>query len=95
MEIKDIGKLAALSRINLPDSEKESLLKEMDAILAYVDQVKEATAAQSAAVALHKPFSRNIFREDAEPHPAGAFNEALLESSPDRQGQYIKVKKIL
>ncbi len=97
MEIKDIEKLASLSRINLAEGEKTALLKDMDSILAYVDQVREAAAAAGAAASekSERHQNRNIFRRDAEPHPSGIFTDSLLESSPGRMGQYIKVKKIL
>ena len=94
MNIKDIEKLAALSRIALSEEEKNSLLKDMDSILNYVDQVKEAVAI-SVENAGEKPYSRNIWREDGKPHESGIFTETLLSSAPARHGQYIKVKKIL
>jgi len=95
MEIKDIKKLAVLSRINLSDKEEESLLKDMDAILGYVDQVKEA-AATSAVVDMNNSSAPvNVFREDVDPHESGIFTEVLLNSAPERHGQYVKVKKIL
>ncbi len=94
MNIRDIEKLAALSRIDLQEGEKKSLLAEMGAILNYVNQVKEA-AAFAADNMEEKPYSRNIWREDANPHESGIFTDVLLASAPARHGQYIKVKKIL
>jgi len=43
MEVKDIEKLAKLARIELTEGEKKSYLKEIDAILSYVDQIKGVT----------------------------------------------------
>src|SRR5438045_339108 len=86
MNIKDIEKLAALSRIDLLDSEKESLLNDMDSILAYVDQVKEATAMARETATASTSLSRNVWREDGEPHESGIFTEVLLASSPERHG---------
>ena len=38
---------------------------------------------------------RNVLRPDENPHEPGAFTEEILAEAPKRQGQYVKVKKIL
>ena len=93
ISISEIEKLATLSRIALSADEKKALQKDMDAILDYVDQVKKV----SATVGTEKKAGalRNVFREDANPHESGIFTEELLSAAPKREGQYIKVKKIL
>lgn len=40
MNIEDVEKLAELARIELTSQEKESLLRDFDSILAYVDVIK-------------------------------------------------------
>lgn len=42
IERKDVEKLAALARITIPENEIEKVRTDIDAILAYVDQIKEA-----------------------------------------------------
>ncbi len=37
----------------------------------------------------------NVMREDADPHAADAFTDALLAQAPRKEGRYLKVKKIL
>ena len=37
----------------------------------------------------------NVMREDKDPHEAGLYTEKILEQAPAREGDYIKVKKIL
>ena len=34
-------------------------------------------------------------REDDNPHAGGIYTEAVLNEAPEREGDYIKVKKIL
>lgn len=92
LEIKDIEKLAELSRIDIPTEEKETLRKEVDAILAYVGDIQRV-AGDGAERPL--PEHRNIFREDMDHHLSGEFTKELLESAPRRQDDYVKVKKIL
>lgn len=93
IDIKDIEKLAALSRLSIADDEKASLAKEIDSILGYVEQIKDASA--SLQIDEQVPAHHNVMREDANPHESGIYTEKILEESPDRDGQYIKVKKIL
>ena|SRR3989338_8217625 len=93
IRIEDVEKLARLSRIALTADEKESLRKDMDSILDYVAQVQTV----SAELVLEKKAGmlRNVMREDANPHESGIFTEALLRAAPQREGNYIRVKKIL
>jgi aspartyl/glutamyl-tRNA(Asn/Gln) amidotransferase C subunit len=91
IEIKDIEKLSQLARLHLSEEEKVSLAKEIDSILAYVAQIKEA----STDAPKNDTYLRNVMRDDDTPHESGINTEKLLSASPDRSGQYFKVKKIL
>ncbi len=91
--VTEIEKLATLARIKLDDSEKQGLTKEIDAILAYVDQIKAATIDidhTPVAGALH-----NVFREDVAESLSKENREALLNEAPYREGDFIAVKKII
>lgn len=93
ISLKEIEKLADLSRVALAPEEKESLRKEMDSILGYVEQVQKVSAGLGSE---KKAGSfRNVMREDGNPHESGIYTEALLSVAPQREGNYIKVKKIL
>lgn len=93
IEIKDIEKLAELSRISISDDEKNVFLKDIDSILGYVDQIKEVVGNEQFASP--KSGLKNVFREDANPHSSGQFTENLLDCAPEKENGYIKVKKIL
>ena len=93
LDIKDIEKLANLSRLALNAGEKESLRKDMDSILDYVAQVQKVTA--NLDLEKKAGILRNVMREDNHPHESGIFTEKLLSSAPQREGDYVKVKKIL
>ena len=90
--IAEIDNLAALARIKLDDGEKAALQKDIGAILEYVKQVKNISVAQSTP---EETGLVNVFREDENPHESGLYTDALLAAAPRREGQYIKVKKIL
>ncbi len=92
IERRDVEKLATLARINVPAEEIDSIRDEISAILEYVSQIEEAGG---ASVNPSADFARNIMRDDITPHEPGVFTEQLLSQAPEREGQYIKVKKIL
>ncbi|MEK7574846.1 MAG: Asp-tRNA(Asn)/Glu-tRNA(Gln) amidotransferase subunit GatC [Patescibacteria group bacterium] len=91
--LKEIEKLALLSRIDLAPEEKEAFRKDMDAILGYVEQVQKV----SGALDVNKKAGnlRNVLREDANPHESGIHTETLISAAPKREGNRVKVKKIL
>lgn len=89
---QDIEKLAELARIDLKTEEKETLAKEIGGILGYIDQIKTAGGADTKRV---KEPVRNVFRDDANPHESGANTEAIVAEFPRKEGNYLKVKKIL
>ena len=90
---EDVEKLAQLARIDLPEAEKESLAKEMDQIIAFVDELKTADANLDDHASVGTPH--NIMREDTNAHETGIYTEALLNNAPAREGNFVKVKNIL
>jgi aspartyl-tRNA(Asn)/glutamyl-tRNA(Gln) amidotransferase subunit C len=92
MEIKEIDNLAKLCRIELSDDEKVELLKEMDTILDFVNQIQTVKVDDEKKEA---GTLRNVLREDKEPHESGQFTESILSEAPGKEGGYFKVKKIL
>lgn len=88
---EDIKKLADLSRIEISDGEAESLTPEIDSILGYVSKIKDAVG----DIEKNVPKHHNIMREDVSTNEGGQYTEVLLDSAPEREGEYVKVKKIL
>jgi aspartyl-tRNA(Asn)/glutamyl-tRNA(Gln) amidotransferase subunit C len=88
---EEVKKLGSLSRIKLSDEETESLRSEMDSILGYVADINKLSLED-----VHEEADRrNVFRNDDDANVPGEYTEKLLTLSPDRDGQYVKVKKIL
>ncbi len=93
IEVKDIEKLAELARIKIEESEKKELTKEIDSILKYIDQIKEATVDVDYTP---KPGTvHNVFREDVVKSTSPEDRERLLGEAPDREGDFVAVKKII
>jgi len=92
MDEEGVEKLAKLARLKLSAEEKTKFAKEIGAILEYVGQIKEAGVEEGESKI---PELRNVMRADENPHESGIHTEDLLNSAPERDGQYLKVKKIL
>ena len=89
-EIKHLGTLA---RIKLTDDDMKSLVTEFDSILGYIDQLKKVeistdTEGRVGAV-------KNVTRPDIVRTISNDDREPLLNEAPDREGDFIAVKKIL
>lgn len=93
MKKEDIEHLAKLSRIAIGDEEASELAEDITSILGYVSEIEEITG--SAEIEKKVGPLYNVLREDTEPHAAGLYTEDLLNLAPTRDGQYVKVKKIL
>lgn len=93
MDKDKVKALAKLARIEITDREAERLTQEFEPILKYVGEVKQAKARENLKkedFPLH-----NIMREDGSPHEASKYTQELLALVPEREGDYVKVKKIL
>ncbi len=91
IEIKDIEKLASLARIDLKDEEKQKLQKDLESILGYVSELKDAPALTGQA---KEAYLKNVMRSDDDHYNSGQFTEAILAEAPDKSGDYFKVKPI-
>ena len=93
MEIKDIEKLAKLARIELTDSKKQAYLKEIGAILDYVDQIKGVVA--KVGEERKAGDLRNVMREDEIFNNSNSNTDVIVAEFPRKKDNYLKVKKIL
>lgn len=93
MTKEEILQLGNLSRIKLSEKEAEKFVLEIDAILDYVGEVKKIASTSDT-----KPVPgvvRNVFREDVVTNESGSYAKELIEAFPEKEGSYLKVKKIL
>ena len=93
MEIGDIKHLASLSRIRIDEKEAESLKTDIDAVLEYVSVVNDIAADGDVTKKVGARY--NVFRKDEVTNEPGVSTEALLREAPQREGELLKVKKIL
>jgi len=67
------------------------LTGEIDSILGYVGQIMNTTGDMSRET----PLLRNVMREDEPQNKSGEYTETILANAPSREGNWLKVKKIL
>lgn len=93
ISISEIRHVAELARLRLSPEEENSLAKELDAILAYIEQLQtvDTTAVEATAqVSGLLDVARN---DDVIEWPRAEVETALNQG--DREGDYLKVKKVL
>lgn len=93
MTKEEILHLGDLSRIKLSEKEAQKFVLEIDAILDYVGEVKKIASTSDT-----KPVPgvvRNVFREDVVTNESGSYAKELIAAFPEKEGSYLKVKKIL
>ena len=91
MELADIKRLAGMARIEMSEEEMQGMLADFAPILAYVDQIKEATS--DSVVPVYQKI--NVMRDDVVTNERGECTEKILDQMPATEKGYLKVKKIL
>lgn len=92
VSITDVRHIAALARLSFTEAEEEALVQELNAILAYMDQLNTLDTTQveplSHVIELH-----NVFREDER--KAGVTREEALKNAPARTKEFFTVPKVI
>jgi aspartyl-tRNA(Asn)/glutamyl-tRNA(Gln) amidotransferase subunit C len=88
-----VEKIAALARLELDPAERERMVRELQAILSYVEQL------QAVDVTGIEPTSQVT---EGDPPPLRAdeagpcdVREEVLAQAPDRDGDYFRVPKVV
>ncbi len=95
MTLTEVQKLADLIRIDMDQTELESVARDMDSVLAYVDQIRAVAASIPEADGNPELTLTNVMRADTGTLPEGVYTDAVVANAPDHDGNFIKVKKIL
>jgi aspartyl-tRNA(Asn)/glutamyl-tRNA(Gln) amidotransferase subunit C len=89
----DVLKLASLAKLQIEDSEIEQYTKELDEILVYVEQLSSIDVS-GLEPTLQVNNLHNVMREDTV-IDYGISQELLLQNLPQREGNLIKVARVL
>lgn len=90
---KELDNLATLARIKLTEENMSSLIKEFDSILGYVDQLKKVNVSLDSEGRVGAV--KNVTRPDVVQSTSSSDREGLLNEAPDREGDFIAVKKMI
>lgn len=89
---EQVEHVAKLARLNLTEEEKEHLTKDMEAIIAFADQINELDIADVKPTDHVIPIN-NVFREDVI--KASMDREQLLKNAPSSENGCFSVPKIV
>ncbi|HPS28460.1 MAG TPA: Asp-tRNA(Asn)/Glu-tRNA(Gln) amidotransferase subunit GatC [Candidatus Paceibacterota bacterium] len=92
LDKQEINHLADLARLNLTETENESLQKDLDGILNYVNQLAEAKIDDlpDASIGL----SENAVREDDNPVINSSLAQNIVEQFPQKEGRSLKIPPV-
>jgi len=89
----DVAHIAKLARLGLTEQEKAKFAKELSAILAFIDKLKEVdvggiepTARAAGLISITRP-DESLKRNQAS-------RQKLLANAPEAKDGYIKVKAV-
>lgn len=91
ISLEELRHLATLSRIELDPSDEQSLLKEFDSILNYIDQLKKTPIKSPKDGRIGA--TKNVTRKDITHNSSPEDRERLLNAAPKRLGDYIAVPR--
>lgn len=94
ISLDEVKKLAELSRIELSPDEMEKMSTEINSILEYVAVIQKVPLPDNVIPSPHLD-KENVMRDDGTPHEPGIYTEKLLTQAPKRDGDFLKVKKVL
>ena len=94
MEVNEalIDKLSTLARLRFDDQEKESIKKDLQRMIAFVEKLNELDTSGVAPL-LHMSDSINVLRED-EVHGSIPTSEAF-RNAPKHDDNFFQVPKVI
>ncbi|MDO8183674.1 MAG: aspartyl/glutamyl-tRNA amidotransferase subunit C [bacterium] len=94
ISIEEVKKLADLARLNVPEGELDKLAKDLESILGYVSELKNAPISPAGEFAEEQKLI-NVLREDTNPHESGLYTADLVKAFSKTRDNYLSVKPIL
>ena len=89
---EDVEHVARLARLELSDAELERMREQLNAILGYIDKLRELDIANVEPTSHAVPLV-NVMRED-EVVPCLP-QDQMLANAPDRVGELFRVPRII
>ena len=89
---EEVQHVARLARLHLTDEEAERMREQLDAILAYIDKLRELDVEGVEPTAHAVPLV-NVMRDDALAPCLP--QEQALANAPDRANEFFRVPRII
>ncbi len=90
--LKDVEHVAALARLSFSDEEKLKLTGELNAILAYMEQLNTLDTSSVEPLS-HVIELKNVFREDVRVESLS--REDALKNAPAATEKFFRVPKVI
>lgn len=87
-----VEKLAKLTRVEISEGEKDSMVADLESILGYVSELSNAEGLNADGVLYE---NRNRFREDEGGGEPGIYTDKILADAPRTEDGYILVKQVI
>ena len=93
IDVKVVRQVGALARLEVDPSEEERFVKELQSILAYVEQLQALDVSGIEPTSQVGAGEKTPLREDRVV-PCEVGDEALAQA-PDRDGDYFRVPRVV
>ncbi len=93
IDAKVVHQVAALSRLEVDPSEESRLVKELQSILAYVEQLQALDVSGIEPTSQVGAGEKTSLREDRV--ASCDVGEEALAQAPDRDGDYFRVPRVV
>ena len=90
--LAEVEHVARLARLELSDPEKERMRSQLDAILTYIDKLRQLNT-DNVEPTSHAIPMVNVMRED-EVRPYWPTGD-MLANVPEREGDFVRVPRII
>jgi aspartyl-tRNA(Asn)/glutamyl-tRNA(Gln) amidotransferase subunit C len=92
VDIKTVDEIAHLARLEFSDAEKDGILKDLNRMLDFVDQLN-ALDTEGVEPLVYMTDERNVLRPDV---PAEMVSQQeALKNAPRRDSDYFKAPKVI
>lgn len=92
LNLEKVRHVAKLARLAIPDEQLPRFTEQLESILEYVEQIKQANVTGVEPMA-HAVRLTNVLRDDV---PQRALStEQVLANAPDTDGPFFKVPKVI
>ena len=92
LSAEQVGWVAHLARLDLSPADRDTMARQLSAILDYVDQLKRVNTDGVEPLA-HPLNIQNVFRADEPGESLPVY--AALANAPDRRGDFFAVPAVL